>query len=58
MDFNKEVGHFLDKDGVYITGGIIDSRKDEVIYSFEQNGFEIIENFEEKGWNVFVCKAK
>ena len=31
MDFNKEVGHFLDKDGVYITGGIIDSRKDEVI---------------------------
>ena len=58
MDFNKEVGHFLDKDGVYITGGIIDSRKDEVIYSFEQNGFEIIEKFEEKGWNVFVCKAK
>ena len=58
MDFNKEVGHFLDKDGVYITGGIIDSRKDEVIYSFEQNGFKIIENFEEKGWNVFVCKAK
>lgn len=58
MDFNKEVGHFLNKDGVYITGGIIDSRKDEVIYSFEQNGFEIIEKFEEKGWNVFVCKAK
>lgn len=58
MDFNKEVGHFLDKDGVYITGGIINSRKDEVIYSFEQNGFKIIENFEEKGWNVFVCKAK
>lgn len=58
MDFNKEVGHFLDKDGVYITGGIIDSRKDEVIYSFEQNGFKIIENFEEKGWNVFVCKEK
>ena len=37
---------------------IVDSRKDEVIYSFEQNGFKIIENFEEKGWNVFVCKAK
>lgn len=58
MEFNKEVGDFLDKDGVYITGGIIDSRKDEVIYSFEQNGFEIMESFEEKGWNVFVCKAK
>lgn len=58
MEFNKEVGNFLEKDGVYITGGIIDGRKDEVIYSFEQNGFEIIENFEEKGWNVFVCKTK
>lgn len=58
MEFNKEVGNFLDKDGVYITGGIIDNRKDEVVYSFQQNGFEIIENFEEKGWNVFVCKAK
>lgn len=58
MDFNTQVGNFLDKDGVYITGGIIDSRKDEVIQSFEQNGFEIIESFEEKGWNVFVCRAK
>lgn len=58
MEFNKEVSNFLDNDGIYITGGIIDGRKDEVIYSFEQNGFEIIENFEEKGWNVFVCKAK
>jgi len=58
MEFNKEVCNYLEKDGVYITGGIIDGRKDEVIYSFQQNGFEIIENFEEKGWNVFVCKAK
>lgn len=58
MEFNKEVGDFLDKDGVYITGGIIDGRKDEVTYSFKQNGFEIMESFEEKGWNVFVCKAK
>lgn len=58
MEFNKEVANFLEDDGVYITGGIIDCRKDEVIYSFEQNGFEIVENFEEKGWNVFVCKKK
>lgn len=58
MEFNKEVGNFLEDDGVYITGGIIDCRKDEVVCSFEQNGFEIVENFEEKGWNVFVCKKK
>ena len=58
MEFNKQVGEFLEDGGVYVTGGIIDSRKDEVIASFEQNGFEIISNREEKGWNVFVCKRK
>ncbi|MDE5995508.1 MAG: 50S ribosomal protein L11 methyltransferase [Eubacterium sp.] len=58
MQFNKEVGEFLEDDGIYITGGIIDIRKDEVVHSFEQNGFEIIANYEEKGWNVFVCKRR
>lgn len=56
MEFNKDVGKFLDDDGVYITGGIIDSREDEVLCSFAQNGFEVIERFEEKGWLVFVLK--
>ena len=56
MEFNKEVGKFLDNDGVYITGGIIEAREDEVLMSFIQNGFEVIERFEEKGWLVFVLK--
>lgn len=58
IEFNKAVGDFLADGGVYITGGIIDSRKDEVIGSFEENGFEIIEQRGDKGWNVFVCKRK
>ena len=56
MEFNKEVGKYLDDGGVYITGGIIESREDEVILSFAQNSFEVIERFEEKGWLVFVLK--
>lgn len=56
MEFNTQVGKFLDDGGVYITGGIIESREDEVLYSFAQNGFEVIERFEEKGWLVFVVK--
>ena len=56
MEFNKEVGKFLDDDGVYITGGIIEAREDEVLMSFIQNGFEVINRFEEKGWLVFVLK--
>ena len=58
MQFNEEVGNFLEDGGIYITGGIIDIRKDEVVHSFEQNGFEILANYEEKGWNVFVCKRR
>lgn len=56
IEFNKSVGAFLADDGVYITGGIIESREDEVLYSFNQNGFEVVERFEEKGWLVFVLK--
>lgn len=56
MELNKDVGRYLDDNGVYITGGIIESREDEVLYSFSQNGFERIERFEEKGWLVFVLR--
>ncbi|MDE6471149.1 MAG: 50S ribosomal protein L11 methyltransferase [Eubacterium sp.] len=56
MEFNKDVGNFLEDNGVYITGGIIETREDEVLYSFAQNHFEVVERFEEKGWLVFVLK--
>ena len=41
MEFNKEVGKYLENDGVYITGGIIESREDEVLLSFAQNGLRL-----------------
>ena len=56
IEFNKEVGNFLVDDGVYITGGIIETREDEVLYSFAENGFEVIERFENNGWLVFALK--
>lgn len=56
MEFNTEVGKFLKDDGVYITGGIIENREDEVLYSFNQNGFEVIKRHENNGWLVFVLK--
>lgn len=56
MEFNKEVSRFLEDDGVYITGGIIESREPEVLDSFGENGFKVIERYEEKGWLVFVLK--
>lgn len=56
MELNKDVGRFLEEDGVYITGGIIESREDEVLYSFAQNNLQVVERFEEKGWLVFALK--
>ncbi|MGN0523647.1 MAG: 50S ribosomal protein L11 methyltransferase [Eubacterium sp.] len=56
IEFNTQVGKFLEDDGVYITGGIIENREDEVLYSFAQNGFEIIERCENNGWLVFALK--
>lgn len=56
IEFNKQVGDFLESGGVYITGGIIESREDEVLLSFAQNGFEIMERYENDGWLVFALK--
>lgn len=56
MELNKSVGEFMEENGVYITGGIIEAREDEVLLSFAENGFKVIERFEEKGWLVFVLK--
>ncbi len=56
IEFNKFVGDFLTDDGVYITGGIIDIREDDVLLSFAQNGFEVLERNEDNGWLVFVLK--
>lgn len=58
IQFNTQVNKFLSGDGVYITGGIIESREDEVLISFAQNGFEVVQRFEEKGWLVFVLKKE
>ena len=56
MQFNTQVGQFLTDDGVYITGGIIENREDEVLASFAENNFKVITRAENNGWLVFVLK--
>lgn len=58
MEFTPQAVELLKDGGVFITGGIIDSRKEEVKSCFFEHGFDIVEHRESKGWNVFVCKAK
>ena len=56
--FNSEVGSFLEDGGIYITGGIIENREEDVMLSFDENGFEVIERRENNGWLVFALRKK
>ena len=58
IEFNTQVGAFLDDNGIYITGGIIENRESDVLASFEQNGFEVVERRENNGWLVFALRRK
>lgn len=56
MEFNTQVGAYLKDGGVYITGGIIENREDEVLQSFAANGFTVLQRRENNGWLVFALK--
>ena len=58
MRLNTQVTPFLKPVGVYITGGIIDTREPEVLASFAENGFTVLERHESDGWLVFVCQKE
>lgn len=58
MRLNTQVTPFLKPGGVYITGGIIDTREPEVLASFAENGFTVFERHESDGWLVFVCQKE
>ncbi len=48
---------FLKKDGVLIISGIISERKDEVVDTVVQNGFEVLEAREKEGWAAVKLRA-
>ena len=56
--FNSLVGDFIEDGGIYITGGIIENREEDVLSSFAENGFEVLERREESGWLVFALTKK
>jgi len=45
-----EIGSFLSNDAVYITSGIIDTRKDDVLRAMTAHGFVLLEERYENGW--------
>jgi ribosomal protein L11 methyltransferase len=41
---------------VFISSGIIDTRKDDVLAALKENGFSIIEVREDKGWVAIAAR--
>lgn len=56
--FSKDVGKFLKEDGIYITSGIIDTREQDVLDTFEKYGFEVLGRHESCGWLCFETRLK
>lgn len=53
-----DVKKVLKQDGIFISSGIINERKQMVIDKLEEQGFEIIEATQEGEWNCIVAKFK
>ncbi len=53
---NPDVGRYLKDDGVILASGIITERADDVIASFEANGFRIVEKVVDNGWCALAVK--
>ena len=51
--FVKEI---MTDNGIYITSGIIDTRKDDVINKLIDTGFEVMEILEKEGWVSIVSR--
>ncbi len=58
MKLTEGVSRYMTEDSVFITSGIIDIRKDEVIEKLESCGFEIIETVTDSNWYCFMAKLK
>lgn len=55
--FCSVAGQFMKDDAVFIVSGIVDTREDDVVKAFNDNGFRIKERREENGWLCFaLCK--
>ena len=53
-----DVPNYLKGDRIFISSGIIDTRRDDVLAVYEQVGIEVLEVREDKGWVAIVGKYR
>lgn len=52
----ENVDEFMSEDGILITSGIINIRKDDILEGFSRFGFEVLEEHNKDNWYAFVCR--
>ena len=58
MRLNKDIGGYLIDKGIYILGGIIEERLDEVISSLQAGGFDILETLSMADWRAIAARKR
>ena len=58
IPLSAHVSKFMKKDGIFISSGIIDIKKDEVEAALLENGFEIVKITRMGDWFSFQAKCK
>lgn len=58
IPLSEHVQKFMKKDGIFISSGIIDIKKDEVEEALLRNGFEIVKITQMGDWFSFQAKCK
>lgn len=53
-----DVSSLMDENSVILASGIIVERSDDVIYCFEEHGFEIVQRIDENGWCALAVKLR
>lgn len=58
INLSGYLGKWLKNEGLFIASGIIDERKDEVVQSFNNLGFELIDSISEEGWVAIIFRCQ
>lgn len=53
-----QVGDFMEDNGILLVSGIIDSCREEVAQALIEEGFQVIEDLEEKGWCAMAVRRQ
>jgi ribosomal protein L11 methyltransferase len=58
ISFSEDVMKFLEKDGIFISSGIIKDRRDEVLRKLRETGFNVLEVLEMGEWCAIAAEGK